>query len=239
MTTLMVLVAAALSAASGGATSPGKVAPSGATSPGKLAPDVSKEMQEAIVAINKALGLESWPMHDVKPCIDRGGQGIQAKEVTPDDTRKCAASSLDKGFPELGKSYVLAVPMAEIGPVTVLAIGIGGSDGWGAYSCDPDRKCLPVKVGGTNKWGKRVAERLARACADQGTLWFPADKRACSGGSVPAPSASAAPTTSPPSTSPAPTTPPPSGSAAPTTRPPSTSAAATPAPATAPPPAKK
>ena len=87
------LVAVALTAAS-----------TGAPSPGKLSPEVSKEMMAAIVAANKALGLESWPMHDVKPCIDRGGQGITAKEVTPEETRKCAASSVEKGFAELGKS---------------------------------------------------------------------------------------------------------------------------------------
>jgi hypothetical protein len=171
---------------------------------GKLQPEVSKEMMAAIVSVNKALGLESWPMHDVKPCIDRGGQGITAKEVTSDETRKCAASSIEKGFPELGKSYVLAIPMAEIGPVTVLAIGIGDSQGWGAYSCDPDRKCLPVKVGGTAKWSKRIAERLARACSEPTTLWFPADKRAC-----PDSPAASAPTAAAPPPPPAATTPPP------------------------------
>ena len=186
MTTIAVLVLAAATASSG--------------APGKLASDVSKEMMEAIVATNKSLGLESWPMHDVKPCVDRGGQGITAKDVTPEETRKCAAAAIEKGFPELGKSYVLAVPMADVGPVTVLAIGIGGSEGWGAYSCDPGRKCLPVKVGAPNKWGKRVAERIAKACAESTTLWFPADKRAC--GDAPAPSA-------PTAAAPSPTTPPP------------------------------
>jgi len=184
-----VFVAAALTAAS-----------AGAPTPGKLSPDVSKEMMAAIVAANKTLGLESWPMHDVKPCIDRGGQGITAKEVTPDETRKCAAAALEKGFPELGKSYVLAVPMTEIGPVTVLAIGIDGSDGWGAYSCDPDRKCLPVKIGSPNKWGQRIAERIGRACSESGTLWLPADKRACPGAAPPAATAPppSAPTAPPP-----------------------------------------
>lgn len=187
MMTTTVLVVAALTAATAGAPA------------GKLAPEVSKEMMEAIVATNKALGLESWPMHDVKPCVDRGGQGITAKEVTPDETRKCAASALEKGFPDLGKSYVLAIPMAEIGPVTVLAIGVGDSAGWGAYSCDPDRKCLPVKVGGANKWGKRIAERITRACGDSTTLWFPADKRACPGSAPSSPTAAApTPTTPPP-----------------------------------------
>jgi hypothetical protein len=183
MTTMTVLMLASLAAASGG--------------PGKLSPEVSKEMTEAIVATNKSLGLESWPMHDVKPCIDRGGQGITAKDVTPEETRKCAAAAIEKGFPELGKSYVLAIQMAEVGPVTVLAIGIGGSEGWGAYSCDPDRKCLPVKVGAPNKWGKRIAERLARFCSESTTLWFPADKRACADASAPA-GAPSAQTTPPP-----------------------------------------
>jgi hypothetical protein len=194
--TTTVLMAVALTAATAGAPA------------GRLAPEVSKEMMAAIVAANKTLGLESWPMHDVKPCVDRGGQGITAKEVTPDETRKCAASAIEKGFPELGKSYVLAIPMTEIGPVTVLAIGIGTGEGWGAYSCDPDRKCLPVKIGAANKWGKRMAERLARACSETTTLWFPPDKRACSG-SVPAPSAPTRSAPAPTTPHPAPTTPPP------------------------------
>jgi hypothetical protein len=151
----------------------------GAPTGGKLSAAVSKEMAEAIVAVNKALGLESWPMRGAKPCIDRGGQGITAKDVTPDETRKCASSAIDKEFPELGKSYVLAVPMASIGPVTVLALGIGDSAGWAAYSCDPDRKCQPVKLSAPSKWGKRMAERQAKVCAEATTLWFPTDKRAC------------------------------------------------------------
>lgn len=118
-------------------------------------------------------------MHNIKPCIDRGGQGITAKEVTPEQTRTCAESAIASGFPELGKSFVLAIPMASIGPVTVLALGIGDSAVWGAYSCDPDRKCLPVKIGGTAKWSKRMAERQQKACSEATTLWFPADKKAC------------------------------------------------------------
>ena len=149
--------------------------------PARLAPAVSKEMTEAIVAVNKALGLESWPMHGATPCVDRGGQGITAKDVTGDDARKCAAGAVEKGFPELGKSYVLAIPMASIGPVTVIALGIGDSAGWGAYSCDPERKCNPVKLASPSKWGKRTAERQAKACAETTTVWLPADagQRAC------------------------------------------------------------
>jgi len=147
--------------------------------PGKLAPTVSKEMTEAIVSLNKALGLESWPARGVQPCLDRGGQGIQAKEVTPADTKKCAASMIAKGFPGLGKTYVLAVPMASIGPVTVIAFGIGDSVGWAAYSCDPERKCLPVKLSAPTKWGKRMAERQQKACSDAATLWFPEGQKSC------------------------------------------------------------
>jgi hypothetical protein len=163
------LLAATLLAAPGPAT----------PAPGRLAPAVAKEMTEAILAVNKALGLESWPMHGAQPCIDRGGQGITAKDVTPDETRKCAASVLDKAFPGLGKSYVLAVPMASVGPATVIALSVADGAGWAAYSCDPDRKCLPVKLSAPSKWGKRMAERQAKACAETTTLWFPADQRAC------------------------------------------------------------
>ena len=65
-----------------------KAAP--AAGPGKLAPAVATEMTESIVAVNKALGLESWPSHGATPCVDRGGQGITAKSVTAD---KMAAMS--------------------------------------------------------------------------------------------------------------------------------------------------
>src|SRR4051794_16232498 len=153
-------------------------APVGAAA-GKLAPATAKEMMESIIAVNKSLGLESWPMHGAQPCVDRGGQGITAKDVTADQTRKCAASALEKEFPELGKSYVLAVLMAPIGPVTVIALGTGDAAGWGAYSCDPGRDCRPLKVGAANKWGKRMGERQARACSDAATIWFPAGQRVC------------------------------------------------------------
>jgi hypothetical protein len=154
---------------------------------GKLVPAVSKEMTEAIVAVNKALGLESWPTRGAQPCVDRGGQGITAKDVTADQARKCAASAIEKGFPELGRSYVIAIPMAPIGPATVIAVGIGDSAGWGAYSCDPERKCNPVKLSLPAKWSKRTAERLAKSCAEPATLWFPADAgpRACSAAAPP------------------------------------------------------
>jgi hypothetical protein len=84
-----------------------------------------------------------------------------------------------KGFPGLGKSYVLAIPMASIGPVTVIAFGVGENAGWAAYSCDPERKCNPVKLSAPSKWGKRMAERQVKACAETTTLWFPEGQKSC------------------------------------------------------------
>ena len=152
-----------------------------ATAPasGKLAPTVGKEMQDAIVAVNKSLGLESWPAHGVKPCVDRGGQGVLAKDVTPEGARTCAVAAVEKGLPELGKSYVVAVLMGEIGPVTVIALGTGEQAGWGAYSCDPTRACKPMKINPANKWGKRLDERRTKACTDATTIWLPAGQKAC------------------------------------------------------------
>src|SRR5262245_20107723 len=152
--------------------------------PGKLAPEVSNQMTESIVAVNKALGLESWPSHGATPCVDRGGQGLTAKDVSADDTRKCATTALGNKFPELGKSFVLAIPMVQLGPVTVIALGLGDNSDGGAYSCDPQRQCKPVKLSAPSKWGKRVSERKAKACSEATTLWFPPDQKAC--GAAPA-----------------------------------------------------
>jgi hypothetical protein len=177
----------------------------------KLPADLGKEMADAVVAVNKVLGLESWAAHGDQPCIDRGGLGATAKDVGVDETRTCAASAVDHGLPALGKSYVLAILMADIGPVTVVAFGTGAAAGWGAYSCDPGRKCPPTKLDADKKWGKRLIERRAKACAQSNTIWFPADQRACEGATAApiAPTAPAAPT--------APTTPTgPTGPAAPT-----------------------
>ena len=92
---------------------------------GKLPSAVSAEMQAAIVAVNKALGLESWPLHGAKPCVDRGGEGISSKDVSAEDTRRCAGAALAGGFPELGKRYALAILMAPVGPATVMAVWAG------------------------------------------------------------------------------------------------------------------
>jgi hypothetical protein len=176
MTGLVAIGVSMLLAAASDATTVTKPADKATTS--KLAPTVSKEMQEAIVALNKSLGLESWPAHGVKPCIDRGGQGILAKDVTPEDTRKCAGA-VGKGLPELGKAYVLAILMGGIGPVTVIALGTGEQSGWGAYSCDPARACKPMKIDPASKWGKRLDERRAKACTDATTIWLPEGQKSC------------------------------------------------------------
>lgn len=147
----------------------------------KVPPPVAKEMADTIVAVNKALGLESWEARGVKPCVDRGGEGANIKDVSAEDTRTCAQSGLGTSFPSLGKSYVLAILMAAIGPVTVVAFGVGEYAGWGAYSCDPGRKCPPTRIDPATKWGKRLLERQTKACQQTTTVWFPADARACDG----------------------------------------------------------
>ncbi|HXI58264.1 MAG TPA: hypothetical protein VNO55_19490 [Polyangia bacterium] len=147
----------------------------------KVPPPVAKEMTEAIVAVNKALGLESWEAHGVKPCVDRGGEGAGSKDVSAEDTRTCAQSAIADNFPGLGKTFALGILMAPIGPVTVVAFGLGDLAGWGAYSCDPGRKCLPAKIDPGTKWGKRLYDRRIKACQQATTVWFPADARACEG----------------------------------------------------------
>ncbi len=141
-----------------------------------LPPGVGKEMTQAVMTLNKALGLESWPAKDA--CVDRGGLEALGKDVSAEDTKKCAESALaGVQLPGLGKTYALAIIMAEIGPATVFAVGTESAAGWGAYSCDPTRKCRPTKLSGPSKQAKRLAGRYQRACADPKTIWFPA--RAC------------------------------------------------------------
>lgn len=178
---------------------------------GKLPAPLIKEMTAAVVAVGKALGLESWPSHGIKPCVDRGTQDNPAKEVGREDALKCATGAVDENnFPGLGKQYVLAVLMAPIGPTTVLALGIAEAEGWAAYSCDPGRKCLPVKIDPGTKWGKRVSDRRNKACASgAATIWLPASGRSCPDGQGEAAAAAAAPapTGPPPPPPPAPPTP--------------------------------
>jgi len=170
----------------------------------KLEPQVAREMTEVIVAINKNLGLESWTVEGQEPCVDRGGLEATAKDVAPEDARACVASAIEKGFPNLGKEYTVGIPMADIGPATVFAIGQSGAEGWGAYSCDPSRKCPPTKLTAGSKQAKRLADRHRRACQDGRTLWFPNRDTACTG--IPMTSA-AAPSAPAPAKSPAARTP--------------------------------
>jgi hypothetical protein len=150
-----------------------------AATPAKLPPAVAKEMSEAILAVDKALGLESWPTHGIKPCVERAGIENPTQDVSREETRKCTVAAVEKGFPALGKSYVLAVLMAPMGPITVVALGIDEAQGWAAYSCDPGRKCQPTSMNPTTKWGKRLLERQTKACASESTIWLPAEARAC------------------------------------------------------------
>jgi hypothetical protein len=93
---------------------------------------------------------------------------------------------------------VLAVLMASVGPFTVITLGTGDAAGWGAYSCDPGRACKPMKLDPVSKWGKRLTERRARACAEPTTVWFPAGQRACEAPTAPVPASAAAPAPAPP-----------------------------------------
>jgi len=145
----------------------------------KVPAALGQEMADAIVAVNKALGLESWPAHGAQPCVDRGGEGSLTKDVSADDTRRCAGEALSKGFPQLGKGYALAILMTPGGPATVIALGQAEADGFGAYSCDPGRKCLPTRLQTSTKWGKRLVERQQKACGATETVWFPAGARVC------------------------------------------------------------
>jgi hypothetical protein len=151
----------------------------------KLPPAIAKEMTEAVLAVDKALGLESWPSHGVKPCVDRGSAENPTKDVTADDARRCAKAAVESGFPGLGKTYAIAVLMAPVGPITAVAFGLGEADGWAAPSCDPGRKCLPSKLNPATKWGKRVVDRQVKACAAASTIWLPPDQRACPKQTVP------------------------------------------------------
>jgi hypothetical protein len=168
------------------ALAPGAPASSDKAPAGKLPTSVATEMQDAVLALNKVLGLESWPLRGVKPCVDRGGDGSSTKLVSAAEARTCAATALEHKFPGLGHDYVLTVLMASIGPATVLAFSTGAASGYGAYSCDPERKCRPLRLEPDSKWGKRLLERQARACSEPDTIWFPADARVCSGLTTPA-----------------------------------------------------
>jgi len=162
----------------------------------KLPGSVAKEMTDVVISVNKALGLENWPSTGVKPCVDSGGLEATIRDVSPEETRQCASTVLDKGFPGLGKDYVIGIPMADIGPVTVFAIGRGAAEGWGAYSCDPSRKCNPTKLKAASKQAKHLADRYQRACLNPKTVWFPDRDDVCEG--TPVPDATPSPDATPP-----------------------------------------
>jgi hypothetical protein len=157
----------------------------------RLPTATAKEMTEVIIAVNKALGLESWSIEGEKPCVDRGGLEGTIKDVSAEDTRKCASTALTNGFPGLGKDYVLGISMAPIGPVTVFAVGMGEAEGWGGYSCDPKRRCRPTKIGAKSKQARRLAERYRKACTDPQTVWFPDRDKVCADIPMSAPAAPA------------------------------------------------
>src|SRR5262249_31847171 len=136
---------------------------------------------------NKALGLESWPLHGATPCVDRGGQGITAKSVTAEETRKCATTALGKNFPELGKAYVLAIPMVSLGPVTGIALGSDDNEGGAGYCGERERKGKRVRAGARAKGGGGGAERKAKACSEAPALWFPENQKACGAPAPPTP----------------------------------------------------
>ncbi len=158
----------------------------------KLPSATAKEMTDAVIAVNKALGLESWNLPGDKPCLDRGGLEGTIKDVDAEETRQCAAPAVAHGFPGLGKDYALGIPIAQIGPVTVFTIGIGEAEGWGSYSCDPKRRCAPTKLAATSKQAKRLVERYRKACADPRTVWFPGRVGICADVPMTAPSPAAA-----------------------------------------------
>ena len=126
-------------------------APAAAGSPtpavAKVSPEVAREMADAIVAVDKALGLESWAAHGDKPCIDRGGLGARPRTSAPKRRASAPRRHRQRGFPRWASRTCCAILMADIGPVTVLALGTGDAAGWGAYSCDPGASARPIKIG--------------------------------------------------------------------------------------------
>jgi hypothetical protein len=132
-------------------------------------PQAGKEMARALVALDQSLGLESYPEPH---CLKWGYHQITAEEV-----RACVDQAL-KGatLPELGKSYVIAILMSAVGPQTLIAVALD-APGWAVLSCDPGKPC-PPRHAGQDKMGKRVIDRLQRACANATTIWLP-EKKGC------------------------------------------------------------
>jgi hypothetical protein len=133
-------------------------------------PKAGKEMSAAVEAVNKQLGLESYP----PPHCLKWGFG---HKITVEEVRACVDTALKSAaLPELGQSYVVVVLMSEIGPQTVIALALD-VPGWAALSCDPGKPC-PPRHAGADKMGKRVVDRTDRACKLATTLWFP-ERKGC------------------------------------------------------------
>jgi hypothetical protein len=138
--------------------------------PEKSGPAAGKEMAQALAALDKSFGLESYPP---PRCLKWGFGHL----ITADEVRACADPVIKGGkFPELGKSYVIAILMAAIGPQTLLAVALD-APGWAVLSCDPGKPC-PPRHAGPDKMGKRVIDRLDRACKNNTTIWLP-EKKGC------------------------------------------------------------
>jgi hypothetical protein len=140
-----------------------------AAAPAGPSRDVGKEMAHTLALLDKSFGLESYP----PPHCLTWGYGHQ---ITPDEVRACAAKALAEAPPELGKKYVVAVLMADIGPQTMIAVSLE-TPGWAVLSCDPGKPC-PPRHAGTDKLGKRVVDLMQRACASDKTVWLP-EKKGC------------------------------------------------------------
>jgi hypothetical protein len=132
--------------------------------------DLGKEMAQALSALDQSLGLESYP----PPHCLKWGFG---HEITPAEVRACADEALKKSpLPDLGKKYAIAILMAAVGPQTMIAVYLD-QPGWAVLSCDPGKPCPPRKAG-DDKMGKRVVDRLDRACKNVNTIWIP-EKKGC------------------------------------------------------------
>ena len=179
MTTILLVLAALWTGDAGAVPSPVD------RTAGKLAATVSKEMTEAIVALNKTLGLESWPARGVQPCLDRGGQGIEAKEVDARGHEEVRRLDDRQGIPWVGQELRARDPdgldRSHHGDrVRDRAQNVG----WAAYSCDPERKCLPVKLSahqsGASAWpsgSRRPAPTRPRCGSPRGRA-APEEERA-------------------------------------------------------------
>jgi hypothetical protein len=138
---------------------------------GKDSPPAAKEMAKALATLNQSLGLQNYPEPH---CLVREF----GKMIKPEQVKACAETTFkDRApYPELGKSYVLVVLMAEVGPSTVVAVSTD-HPGWAVLSCDPGKPC-PARKAGDDKMGKRVVDRLDRACKNATTVWFP-ERKGC------------------------------------------------------------